>query len=164
MEWSNQQIELYNKLMSSVYPLASWREVAERCFEDAKVCGPASEEDIQSAQTALGRQLPDELASFYRSSNGLQANYGSPIIMPVEELAKENSETRALALKTELYMPFDGLLFFGGEGNGDLHGFSIVGPKTYGQIFRWEHESDSRNWAGLNLKNYLIRLAVNLSA
>ncbi len=42
-------------------------------------------------------------------------------------------------------MPFEPLLFFGDEGNGDLYFFAILDGKIRnGSVFRWDHENDNR--------------------
>lgn len=58
----------------------------------------------------------------------------------------------------DLYMPFDCLLLFGEDGGGDFFEFRILstGVEDW-QIFRWDHESDSRIWYSGGLRDYIKR-------
>lgn len=59
----------------------------------------------------------------------------------------------------DLYMPFDPLLLFGDEGNGDHFGYRILGGKVLPDsfIFEWNHESDDRVWFATDLPDYFRR-------
>jgi hypothetical protein len=75
------------------------------------------------------------------------------------ELIAQNRLFRENADFAELYMPFDSLLFFGAEGNGDQFGYRILGgqirPTSF--IYEWDHESDDRVWFATDLADYFRR-------
>jgi hypothetical protein len=53
-------------------------------------------------------------------------------------------------------MPFDHLLFFADAGNGDHFAFALhAGVVRRPDVFAWNHEDDSRNWAAPSLEKYL---------
>ena len=55
-------------------------------------------------------------------------------------------------------MPFDCLLFFGVEGNGDLYAFRVLrGEVQSYAVFRWDHESDSRTAVAGGLSSFVDR-------
>nr|WP_329202312.1 MULTISPECIES: SMI1/KNR4 family protein [unclassified Streptomyces] len=58
-------------------------------------------------------------------------------------------------LRSQLYMPFDALLFFGDNGGGDQ--FAFVQTPRRPDVFVWEHETDSRRWVAGDLRDYLGR-------
>ncbi len=52
----------------------------------------------------------------------------------------------------ELYMPFDGLVFFSEAGNGDQFAMSLSGNQD---VFVWDHENDSRTWVAPTIMRFL---------
>jgi hypothetical protein len=56
-------------------------------------------------------------------------------------------------------MPFDCLFFFGGEGGGDQFGYRVLGRqiRDTSWIFKWDHESDNREWFAPNLEQFFER-------
>lgn len=65
-----------------------------------------------------------------------------------------------VAFNPRLPMSFDCLLFIGEEGNGDLYRYRVlVGLIESPDIYRWDHENDSRIWFARDLEDYVRRLA-----
>ena len=57
-----------------------------------------------------------------------------------------------------LYWSFDQILFVGEEGSGDFFGYRLLpGDEERNDIYRWEHEDDSRSWFALSLSDYFTR-------
>jgi hypothetical protein len=57
-----------------------------------------------------------------------------------------------------LYWSFDQILFVGEEGGGDLYGYRLFpGREEFTDIYRWEHEDDSRSWFAMSLSDYVTR-------
>ena len=52
----------------------------------------------------------------------------------------------------ELYLPFEGLVFFGDAGNGDQF---AVSQRANREDYVWDHEDDSRNWVAPSVMRYL---------
>jgi SMI1/KNR4 family protein SUKH-1 len=114
--------------------------------------GPASEEDIAAAESAVGCELPGDLRSLLVETDGL----GDGLVLSAGEIAQVNREMRTTADFAELYMPFEPLLFFGAEGNGDLYAFPILaGVARSTDVFVWDHESDSRTATAFGLERYV---------
>jgi hypothetical protein len=163
MNWSDKQRDYFWRLREQSRPPCPWREVASVCFgEDVDVPAPAKADDIQDAEKALGRALPGELKSLYLECDGI-LRWSTPIVMPLAQMLETNQSQLTRDSIRGLYMPFDHLLFFGEEGNGDLFAFPIVMAGTYGteNIYKWDHENDSRTWKAGSVRELLARLAVD---
>jgi cell wall assembly regulator SMI1 len=130
-----------------------WQELIEQQTSTAEFGAPASEEALVSAAAELGHSLPADLVSVLLESDGVIGEYGDHLVMPVAEIVRRNLELRSsFAL---LYMSFDQLLFFSDiPGNGDLFALVLV-PEQGGQVFVWEHETDSRTWVASSLGQFL---------
>ena len=89
-------------------------------------------------------------------SNGVLDEYQYGVIWPAEKIVGENRGYRTYPDFKLLYMPFDCLLFFGEEGNGDLYAYVVTeGAIRRPDVFLWEHETDSRQWYAARMQNYL---------
>ena len=131
-----------------------WLELAKEL--GLTTSAPATPEDIASAEEAVGCPLPAELRGLLEETDGLLGEYSLELVYTAQEIARVNREMRTFAGFDELYMPFDPLLFFGAEGNGDLYGFRILGGQADELwIFVWDHETDSRTATTHGLWRYL---------
>jgi hypothetical protein len=166
MNWSKQQIRFYNELLGEVRAADSWLQRAKACFPDASGPGAVPDRQLLLAEKRLGRSLPDPLRVIYRECGGVVGHYGTPLVMPLDDLVKRNEWLRGTDSIADLYMPFDHLLFFGEEGNGDLHAFPIAIDGSYGNqnIYEWNHENDSRSWRASSIDDLFARLATDWSA
>ena len=140
-------------------PIQRWRAQISEVFTDAKFAAPAKPAELERAESELRISFPAELRSFFLETNGVTARYGSPLVWPVEEVITQNKLFREQPDFTDLYMPFDSLLFFGAEGNGDQFAYRILGgrilPASF--IFEWDHENDNRVWFATDLADYFRR-------
>src|SRR5262249_52381969 len=118
MNWSSKQIKHYRKLMDACSS-RSIRDTATLCFDDCKFLPPVSPAAVAAAENALGCALPDDLKQLYSQTDGVSANYGAPLVMPLQQAVRENETLRHSPDLRGLYMPFDHMLVFGGAGNGD---------------------------------------------
>ena len=64
----------------------------------------------------------------------------------------DNAAFRANTEFRDLYMPFDGLVFFADAGNGDQFALSLSGNH---EVYVWNHEDDSRTWVASSVLAYL---------
>ena len=103
--------------------------------------------------TALGHELPADLAALLRESDGIEGEYGAGLVWSAEQITSENLTLRTDAEFASLYMPFDPLLFFADAGNGDL--FALLPGLRRPDVFVWDHETDSRTWVAPSLAKYL---------
>lgn len=165
MNWSQEQIRRYNELLGRIRAADSWLERAKICFPDATAPGPASGRAIQRAEKALGRKFPAPLQQVYRECGGIRAHYGTPFVMPLDDLVAKNEWFRSDDALAEFHMPFEHLLLFGEEGNGDMYAFPIAIDGGYGMrsIFEWNHEDDSRSWRASSIADLFARLATEWS-
>ncbi|HUG53496.1 MAG TPA: SMI1/KNR4 family protein [Vicinamibacteria bacterium] len=140
-----------------------WRELAATLFQDARFSPPARPEDLRRVEEELAVGLPEELRALLLESNGIAASYGSPLVWSVAEIAAENLSFRRSSDFRDLYMPFEPLLFFGAEANGDRFGYRILDGRISASswIYKWDHEDDSRAWFASGLKDYIGRCAPN---
>ena len=143
--------------------MTMWRELIQELGEDVGFDPPASSLQVAEVEEALQVALPNDLKELLREANGVWALYGTALVWSTERIIKENLEYRTFPNFKELYMPFDPLLFFGDEGNGDLYAFLILAGKIRGSnIFLWDHETGSRRWYAFGLQRYLeMRIAAD---
>ena len=105
--------------------------------------------------------IPAELKSFYGFSNGL-VYYGRDVIYSSEKLMDINLAARRGGDWTQINMPLDHLLFFGGAGDGDEYAFGRrMDGEYHSSIFLWSHETDERIEYERGLQGYLLKQAVN---
>ncbi len=136
---------------------SSWKDLTKGLACGAKFGHPTSARKLAAVEHALSIRLPEWLREFLQEANGVTSQDGSGIIWSTDDIVKHNQEFRSFEDYRELYMPFDNLLFFGGDGGGNLFAFAI---HAYGQIrndavFCWEHESDGRPEVAANLEQFL---------
>jgi hypothetical protein len=138
--------------MSNDKPNTSWRDLIVSITSKAEFAKPASQISIEHAEAVLNVRFPTELTSLLKESNGMQGEYGSAVLWPVERVEADNLKFRTFSDFKELYMPFDALLFFSDAGNGDQFAYTILrGEVRRGDIFVWDHETDSRTWVAPSL-------------
>ena len=134
-----------------------WAKLIHNLAADADFATGAPTESIAAAERALELALPSDLAALLRETDGVHADLGASIIWSCAELAQQNTEFRTSEGFRELYMPFDHLLFFGDDGGGSQFAFAITadGKISKGDVYRWDHETDGREWFSGSLRQYL---------
>ncbi|GGW58534.1 SMI1/KNR4 family protein [Streptomyces lucensis JCM 4490] len=132
-----------------------WRQAATAVFPDVGFRRPVQASELVAAQTRLRRTLPAELRQLLLESDGVIGHLHVDTIWPLDQIVERNLLFWSDQTFTQLYMPFDALLFFGDNGGGDQ--FAFVQKPERPDIFVWEHESDSRRWVANNLQDYLGR-------
>lgn len=143
--------------------VASWRDLIGNAFHDARFYVPASAKEIAHAERELGIEFPGELRQVLAETNGVSANHGAPLIWPVEEIIEQNRHFRSSRAFAELYAPFTDLLFFGGEGNGDLFAYRVAEERVADtSIHEWDHETDQRARFASDLRDYVVRIAASI--
>jgi hypothetical protein len=123
---------------------------------DAKLqsgCTPAA---VKAAEKKLRLRLPDDLAAFLLEADGATGGFwGYDIVWPLDQIVQTHLIFRSDY--RDLYMSFEGLLFFGAAANGDQYGFRVL-EQAPGDVFLWDHEDDSRTWFARGLDHYLERI------
>jgi SMI1-KNR4 cell-wall len=133
-----------------------WRKHISALSPKIEFNAPTQPEEIHDAETRLGVAFPDALKELWSQSNGLIDQYGCWFIWSCQEIVKENLKMRTFPGFSELFMPFDTLLFFGDDGSGDLFFFPILDGKIRREfLFRWDHETDSRILEQHHLKTFV---------
>ncbi|MFF9984710.1 SMI1/KNR4 family protein [Streptomyces erythrochromogenes] len=132
-----------------------WREKILQVMASAELDVPAGEEALAAVESTLGQPLPPQLASLLRECNGVRGRYGLDVVWSAERIAKDNADFRSAQDFTELYMPFEPLMFFGDNGGGDQ--FAFVRTPQRDEIFVWDHETDSRYLVSYSLDQYIER-------
>lgn len=131
-----------------------WRELVSRLDRSATFAAPATEAQLSGAASRLKQPIPPELSSLLRETNGITGQYGLGLVWDVDRIVSDNLEFRGSATLKSSYMPFEPLLFFAEAGNGDL--FALLSPPLErGDVFAWDHESDTRQWVAGGLEQYL---------
>jgi hypothetical protein len=104
----------------------------------------------------LNVELPQELRELLAETNGASDDFGIELIWPTDRIIEDNIMFRTCEDFAELYMPFDALLFFSNSTDGDQFAYAIKkGVIRDLDIYRWNHEDDSRSWAASNLTHFI---------
>jgi len=132
----------------------SWKAVIRKLKPQCEFHPPADPAAIRAAEKKLNVVFPDALKNLLLETNGVD----DWLVLSIERILETNVEMRTYPDFPELYMPFDNLLFFGGNGGGDLYGYRILNGKVDADnVYEWEHENDSRNWVASALNDFLWR-------
>jgi hypothetical protein len=136
---------------------AFWKELTRRYAPEAEFGEAATLPRISAVEKSLNVRLPSELREFWLEADGVTADYGSRVIWSISHLEEENRYFRTTPDFKDLYMPFDHLLLFGDHSGGDHFAFAInADGKIHGyDIFRWDHETDGREWFAGRLEQFL---------
>ncbi|MEZ4707976.1 MAG: SMI1/KNR4 family protein [Caldilineaceae bacterium] len=133
-----------------------WITLIRNLTKEARFHAPVDKEAISHTESALGIKIPDALVKLLNETNGIEGEYGIPLIWSIARIEADNLKFRNNTDFRELYMPFDNLLFFADAGNGDQFAFPIQnGQIQRTDIFVWNHEDDSRVWCAPTLQQYL---------
>lgn len=115
---------------------------------------PATVEAIQTAEAQLGAPLPRELRELLSETDGVVGEYGLDLVWSADRIGKDNARFRSDPNFSDLYLPFEGLVFFSDAGNGDQFAISLRGARD---VFVWNHEDDSRMWVAPTVLDFLRR-------
>lgn len=115
---------------------------------------PAPPEAIQTAEDKLGAPLPSELRELLGETDGVVGEYGLGLVWTAERIGDDNARFRADPDFSDLYLPFEGLVFFSDAGNGDQFAVSLRGAQD---VYAWNHEDDSRVWVASTILEFLRR-------
>ncbi len=139
------------------YNAPSWKQLTKGYPSDAKFARPATEASILAVEQSLGLRIPAQLREFWLEADGFTADYGSRVIWSVSHLEEQNREFRTTPAFKDLYMPFDHLLLFGDHIGGDHFAFAVHadGQIHKRDVFRWDHETDGRDWFASHLEQFL---------
>ena len=132
-----------------------WRGLIEKLSDDYKFYPPASDLEIAEAEDALGVAFPAELRTFLGETDGLGDKYGGGLVWPAGQIKATNLEFRRSPDFRESHQPFDSLLFFGNEANGDQFAFRFFEGAAGRDIFVWDHETDDRLLVAPSLEKYI---------
>ena len=132
-----------------------WHKHISALSPNVELNAPARPGEIRDAEARLNVAFPKELKELLGQCNGL-AHCGASFVWSADEIIKQNLEMRAERGFKSLFMPFDNLLFFGDDANGDLFFFAILDGQIRNQfVFRWDHETDSRTLEEHHLKTFV---------
>lgn len=107
-----------------------------------------------AVKEAFGIEILPELQEFY--SLGLTTE--SDLIFSFEDAMVINHDFRHDTGFTDLYMPFDHVYIFGGNGGGDFYLLTYSKSLRRGlQIFYWDHETDARSVYCWDFTEFLAR-------
>ncbi len=134
-----------------------WRELILGLTSEVTFATPITDPALTQAAASIDGDLPGPLASLLQETNGIKDRYGSDLVWPLERVVADNRDFRSNPDFTDLYMPFDPLLFFADAGNGDQ--FAFLWTPRRDEVFVWDHESDERKWVAKSLEDYLERRA-----
>lgn len=119
---------------------------------EASFAPPAAESALLECEARLGEPLPQGLRELLAETNGVRGEYELGLVWDVERITADNIRFRTDPNMLELYLPFEGLVFFGDAGNGDQF---AVAQRANREVYVWDHEDDSRNWVAPSVMRYL---------
>ncbi len=126
--------------------IAGWGEV--------DFSAPATPDDLSVCESLLGYRLPEDLRLVLAAANGITDETGTDVLWNSSRIAESNAFFRTSPEFIQLYMPFESLVFFADAGDGDQFGVSTRGNL---EIYRWDHENDSRVWVASTVLDFLER-------
>ena len=141
----------------------NWKEIVQQVQTAGEVRYefnmPITEIEIKKFRSILGLTIPADLLSLYKQANGIYAitenNTTRDLIWSAAKLAKENIELRTNSDFSNLYMPFNNLLFFSDTGEDALYAFPVINGKARSDVFVWDHKTDSRVQVALTLEQFI---------
>lgn len=131
-----------------------WRERILGITSEVELGPPATLDHLAEVQDSLNWRMPASLHSLLLECNGLVA-WSAEYVWSTERLLEMEDQFQPAAEFDSLYLPFDGLNFFGDNGGGDQ--FAFVDRAGKSDVFVWEHEDDSRRWVANDLEDFLVR-------
>lgn len=121
---------------------------------DIELAAPIEDAELGDIQQALSWRMPGALRDLLLECDGLTA-WSAGYVWPGRRILEMDVEFRSNQEFRHLYLPFDGLMFFGDNGGGDQFAFVDRGGRS--DVFVWEHEDDSRRWIANDLEDFLGR-------
>jgi uncharacterized protein YndB with AHSA1/START domain len=142
---------------------AGWRALFERRAARLGAPTPAfraglDTERLDALERELGLALPAELRALLAETDGVVDANGFALVWDADALLAENRRFRARSDGLEECMAFEELLFFSdAPGNGDAYAFGVpsLAEVRRGDVFRWDHEDDSRTRVSAGLRSWV---------
>jgi SMI1-KNR4 cell-wall len=113
---------------------------------------PVTENELAELSASVQGPFPESYLEFLGFSNGIFVYSG--VVFSATEAMKFNQDAWGEGF-AELYMPFNGMFFFGADANSDWFFFRKLSGGMDGNVYVWRHESDSRVWLANNLSEFL---------
>ncbi len=140
----------------------NWRDFLEeqatrRGREAFSYNPPATPDRIEKLEQEFAITLPHDLKELWLQTNGV-SDGGFEFVFSIENFQEENRAFHSKPEWLDDFMPFDCLYFFSSAlGNGDLFAYRILPLEGWQlhDIFRWDHENDTRIWAASDLKTWV---------
>jgi len=133
-----------------------WKSLVESLGKECRFEAQATKPEVSEAEAKLNIAFPEVLKDCLYETNGVFGEYDLGLVWSLERIISTNIEFRNNSEFSDLYMPFDSLLFFADAGSGDQFFFPIQnGVIRRDDIFVWNHEDDSRNWVAASLQKYI---------
>jgi hypothetical protein len=133
-----------------------WKLLIEGLGKECRFAHRADTSDIAQAESKLNLKLPDCLKSCLLETDGVLGEYDLGLVWPLDTIIATNIQFRESVDFSELYMPFNSMLFFADAGNGDQFFFPLQGNKVRrDDVFVWSHECDSRSWVAPSMQKYI---------
>jgi len=128
-----------------------WRDLISGLFLHAQFSDPATDEDIVALGRFFGCRLPPDLESLLRESNGVHDH-----VFSAERMIEENRLLRTDTYQAGIYMPFDSMLCFGGDGTGSMFAYPTCAKQgeEWLRIIYWFHENDDRTLYSFDLEGF----------
>lgn len=125
-----------------------WKELIADFWADAAFEAPESQEEVAKAETDLGEALPPDIKEFLLQSGGVSVDTGMMCLFGVntpESFLTVQRELRETPEYSEMYQPFDDLLFFASDGMGGFFARVREGDHWSDLVIHWDHEEDTRS-------------------
>ncbi|WP_218154776.1 SMI1/KNR4 family protein [Paenibacillus sp. UNC496MF] len=118
--------------------------------QDYRFNPPANENEIAQIGEKLGVVCPEELSQLLLETNGIDDEWGSPLIYSTLHIEERTSEDNK-----EMGLSYDDMLLFSDAGNGDYFCYIIENGVIQDGIYVGDHEEGSRTKVAASLKEFI---------
>lgn len=155
-EPSEEMRPLYEGLLTAFSPWGALRPQAVLADSRLKPGPPATIEALMEVHAYLRSSLPPSLERLWEVADGLRFDLDT-LVFSTSRFIEQNQYMRTLPDR----MPFDGLYFIGGMGDGDLFAMGRTSEGEWSEsVMIWEHETDRRYEVADNLIEYAAKMIV----
>ena len=130
-------------------------------WSDASLQPAVSPDDVDAAERQLGEIFPNDIRDFLIQADGVCVDSSMMCLFGIntpESFFTVQREMRESPEYSEMYQPFNNLLFFASDGMGGFFARVREGDHWSDLVIHWDHEEDTRNeFSRGGLKGFLYR-------
>ncbi|WP_164545504.1 SMI1/KNR4 family protein [Paenibacillus albus] len=132
-----------------------WKDYINTFTQEYTFNPPANENEVAQISEKLGVVCPDELIGLLLETNGIDHEFGYPLIYSTLQIVDRNIEERTSEDNKEIGLSYDDMLLFSDAGNGDYFGYIIKNGVVQEGIYVGDHEEGSRTKVVSSLREFI---------